>query len=219
MDDRHIIRRMILKRCIYGVDLNPMAVELAKLALWLHSFTVGAPLSFLDHHLRCGDSLFGEFVGPVERDLHARYGFPCRVPWWRAQRREGHGAGGGTHRRRYRRGGGQCNRLRGRGSGYGAAARVLDLYHAARWLPDMEPAAEAGRGILFGGGYGDPVALAAGRSDRRAGHAAADIRRRNNKTPIKAAEAHKEASRFVAAARTIARERRFFNWEVAFPGV
>lgn len=39
-----------------------MAVELAKVALWLHTFTVGAPLSFLDHHLRCGDSLFGSWV-------------------------------------------------------------------------------------------------------------------------------------------------------------
>ena len=56
--DRHIVRRMALKRCVYGVDKNPMAVELAKVALWLRTFTVGAPLSFLDHHLRCGDSLF-----------------------------------------------------------------------------------------------------------------------------------------------------------------
>src|SRR6266851_4656093 len=74
LDDRHLVRRIILKRVIYGVDLNPMAVELAKLSLWLHSFTVGAPMSFLDHHLRCGDSLFGEFVAPVERELHQRYG-------------------------------------------------------------------------------------------------------------------------------------------------
>ena len=44
LDDRHIIRRMVLKRCVYGVDKNPMAVELAKVALWLHTFTVGAPL-------------------------------------------------------------------------------------------------------------------------------------------------------------------------------
>ena len=62
LDDRHIVRRMVLKRCVYGVDNNPMAVELAKVALWLHTFTVGAPLSFLDHHLRCGDSLFGSWV-------------------------------------------------------------------------------------------------------------------------------------------------------------
>ena len=63
LDDQHIVRRMVLKRCIYGVDKNPMAVELAKVSLWLHTFTAGAPLSFLDHHLRCGDSLFGETVG------------------------------------------------------------------------------------------------------------------------------------------------------------
>ena len=49
-----------------------MAVELAKVALWLHTFTVGAPLSFLDHHLRCGDSLFGEFVHGVESYLLER---------------------------------------------------------------------------------------------------------------------------------------------------
>ncbi len=62
LDDRHIICRMVLKRCVYGVDKNPMAVELAKVALWLHTFTTGAPLTFLDHHLRCGDSLFGLWV-------------------------------------------------------------------------------------------------------------------------------------------------------------
>jgi hypothetical protein len=65
LDNRQVVRRMVLKRCVYGVDLNPMAVELAKVALWLHSFTVGAPLSFLDHHLICGNALFGERVRPV----------------------------------------------------------------------------------------------------------------------------------------------------------
>ena len=59
LTDQAIIRRMVLKRCIYGVDKNPLTVELAKVSLWLHSFTVGAPLSFLDHHLRTGDSLVG----------------------------------------------------------------------------------------------------------------------------------------------------------------
>jgi hypothetical protein len=59
LDDKHLVRRMILKRVVHGVDKNPMAVELAKVALWLHTFTTGAPLSFLDHHLRCGDSLLG----------------------------------------------------------------------------------------------------------------------------------------------------------------
>jgi len=71
LDDRHIVRRMILKKTIFGVDKNPMAVELAKTALWLHTFTVGAPLSFLDHHLRVGDSLHGERLPQVENDLRA----------------------------------------------------------------------------------------------------------------------------------------------------
>ncbi|MDR2366018.1 MAG: hypothetical protein LBD68_09255, partial [Zoogloeaceae bacterium] len=71
LDDRHIVRRMILKKNVFGVDKNPMAVELAKTALWLHTFTVGAPLSFLDHHLRCGDSLHGERLDAVGRELRA----------------------------------------------------------------------------------------------------------------------------------------------------
>lgn len=74
LDDRHIVRRMILKRVIHGVDKNPMAVELAKLSLWLHTFTVGAPLSFLDHHLHRGDALFGERVGEVIAELRRRGG-------------------------------------------------------------------------------------------------------------------------------------------------
>jgi len=59
LEDKNLIKRIILKRCIYGIDLNPLAVELAKVSLWLHTFTVGAPLSFLDHHLKCGNSLIG----------------------------------------------------------------------------------------------------------------------------------------------------------------
>ncbi len=70
LDDRHLVRRMILKRVVHGVDKNAMAVELAKLALWLHTFTVGAPLSFLDHHLRHGDSLYGERIAGVRADLN-----------------------------------------------------------------------------------------------------------------------------------------------------
>ena len=69
LDDRHIVRRMILKKSIFGVDKNPMAVELAKTALWLHTFTVGAPLSFLDHHLKVGDSLHGEQLPQVQKGL------------------------------------------------------------------------------------------------------------------------------------------------------
>ena len=70
LTDQAIIRRMVLKRCIYGTDKNPLTVELAKVSLWLHSFTVGAPLSFLDHHLRCGDSLVGLRVMEATAELN-----------------------------------------------------------------------------------------------------------------------------------------------------
>ena len=71
LNDTAILTRLVMKRCIYGVDLNPMAVELAKVSLWLHSFTIGAPLSFLDHHLRWGNSLVGTDVRTVEQALRA----------------------------------------------------------------------------------------------------------------------------------------------------
>ena len=74
LTDQTIIRRMVLKRCIYGVDKNPLTVELAKVSLWLHSFTVGAPLSFLDHHLRHGDSLVGLSAIEVPKELERLLG-------------------------------------------------------------------------------------------------------------------------------------------------
>lgn len=67
----NLIKRMVMKKCIYGVDINEMAVELAKLSLWLDSFTLGAPLSFLDHHLKCGNSLIGIGVSEVREKLQA----------------------------------------------------------------------------------------------------------------------------------------------------
>lgn len=54
-----IARRLIVERCLYGVDLNPLAVELAKLSIWLVTMAKGRPFGFLDHNLRCGDSLLG----------------------------------------------------------------------------------------------------------------------------------------------------------------
>ncbi len=57
-DYRHALREVIA-HCIYGVDRNPMAIELARTALWLEGIEPGQPLSFLDHHLVCGDALLG----------------------------------------------------------------------------------------------------------------------------------------------------------------
>ena len=69
LTDINLLKRHVLKRCVYGVDLNPMAVELAKVSLWLDCFTIGAPLSFLDHHLKCGNSLIGTTVQEIEAEL------------------------------------------------------------------------------------------------------------------------------------------------------
>ena len=54
-----IARRLIAERCLYGVDLNPLAVELTKLSIWLVTLAKGRPFGFLDHNLRCGNSLLG----------------------------------------------------------------------------------------------------------------------------------------------------------------
>ncbi|MEI2616882.1 MAG: N-6 DNA methylase [Thermomicrobiales bacterium] len=51
--------RAVIGRCVYGVDINPMAVELCKVSLWLEAMEPGKPLSFLDHHIQCGNSLLG----------------------------------------------------------------------------------------------------------------------------------------------------------------
>jgi N-6 DNA Methylase len=59
-DYRHWLRE-VARRSLYGVDKNPMAIELAKVALWIETVEPGKPLSFLDAHLRCGDSLLGIF--------------------------------------------------------------------------------------------------------------------------------------------------------------
>ena len=52
-------RRIIAQRCLYGVDKNPLAVEMAKLSLWLLTLAKDKPFEFLDHAIRCGDSLVG----------------------------------------------------------------------------------------------------------------------------------------------------------------
>jgi hypothetical protein len=60
--DHIAFKRTIAERCLYGVDLNPMAVQLARLSLWLATLAADRPLSFLDHHLLAGDSLLGTWL-------------------------------------------------------------------------------------------------------------------------------------------------------------
>jgi hypothetical protein len=60
--ERASIRRLIAERCLFGVDINPTAVQLARLSLWLTTLAADRPLTFLDHHLRVGDSLTGTWL-------------------------------------------------------------------------------------------------------------------------------------------------------------
>lgn len=64
-----LLRRQIARRCIYGLDVNPVAVELSRVSIWIHTFVRGLPMSSLDHNLVCANSLTG--IGSVEEALDA----------------------------------------------------------------------------------------------------------------------------------------------------
>ena len=69
VDEVGLLRRQVARRCIYGLDINPMAVELARLALWIHTFVPGLPMSNLDHGLVNANSLTG--IGTIDEALDA----------------------------------------------------------------------------------------------------------------------------------------------------
>lgn len=86
IDELAVLKRILLKRVIYGVDMQPFAVELAQLALWIDTFVFGTPLSFIEHHIKVGNSLIGttmarfkKFVAPrkqfslLQEDLNKRF--------------------------------------------------------------------------------------------------------------------------------------------------
>ncbi|MDE0164330.1 MAG: hypothetical protein OXL36_04445 [Bryobacterales bacterium] len=204
LDDRHIVRRMVLKRCVYGVDKNPMAVELSKVALWLHTFTVGAPLSFLDHHLRCGDSLFGSWVrtgidkataqasplfleGPLKRAKRAAAPMQIIEGLSDAEIAE-------THRSAE-----VFAEIEAMTTPLNA---FLSLVHAFDWLNIRDRDDKESLYAYFLGIFGDPIDIASGKI------------KVNTKEP--------EGKRFAGLfdkARLLLDEERFFNWQVAFPGV
>ena len=70
-----IVRRAVVEHCLYGVDLNPLAVELARVSLWVETLDRRLPFTFLDHKLRCGDALVGTWLDRF-RD------YPL-LAWWR----------------------------------------------------------------------------------------------------------------------------------------
>jgi hypothetical protein len=78
--DRSGFRRMVAQRCLYGVDLNPMAVQLARLSLWLATLSHDRPLTFFDHHLRTGNSLVGASIADVRRRQPGRRRVSSALP-------------------------------------------------------------------------------------------------------------------------------------------
>ena len=204
LDDRHIIRRMVLKRCVYGVDKNPMAVELAKVALWLHTFTVGAPLSFLDHHLRCGDSLFGAWVRSgidkaVEYDspllLHAPMRTATRAAeGMRAVENITDAEIAEAHR--------SAETFAEVEEATAPLDRFLSLIHAFDWLDIRNKQDKAALQAFFSGLLRDPINIALGR--------------------VEVSTKRPEGARFVellSKARRLVAEERFLNWQAAFPGI
>ena len=204
LDDRHIVRRMVLKRCVYGVDKNPMAVELAKVALWLHTFTVGAPLSFLDHHLRCGDSLFGAWARSGI-DKAAEYGGPLLLHGSVTQA-ERSALGMQTIEELTDAEIAEAHRSAETFAGVEEATAPLDavlsLVHAIDWLEVKDREGRTALQSFFGGLLGNPIEIALGRAEV------------STERPESA-----HFAELLHEARRLIDEERFLNWQAAFPGV
>ena len=207
LDDRHIIRRMVLKRCVYGVDKNPMAVELAKVALWLHTFTVGAPLSFIDHHLHAGDSLFGLWVRDAIDKASALGGELLYNEALRNAQRSAEAMKtiealtdveiAEAHRSAamYQ----DVELMTGELDGF------VSFIHALDWLDLKTKEDKALVRLWLDGRFGDPIPISRGRKAPEGGKAKSG-----------------EVEAFTAIwerARALIAEERFLNWQISFPGV
>jgi len=198
------IKRQVVERCIYGVDLNPLAVELAKVSLWLHTVAKGQPLSFLDHHLRCGNSVIGAWLEEITGPL------PTRKRQRKRERKEEE-AGQLTlfDYAQWQR------HVQGLVFGFTEIDQMLsatrgDIAEKERILADLDEAHRApyiSMGDLWCSRYfgnefdGDAYAEGIGRLQ------GADV------------EVSESGQEGLDKSRKIAAERRFFHWELEFPEV
>ena len=224
LDDRHLVRRMVLKRCVYGVDKNPMAVELAKVALWLHTFTVGAPLSFIDHHLRAGDSLFGLWVRDAIDKAAAHGGELLHIGPLREA--EASAAAMGIIERLTDAEIAEAHQSAATWYGIQSQVAPLDSFvsflHALDWLNLKQPADKAAVRALLDGQFGNPVEIMLGRQEpisKKSAAVKADSTDRMKIQRFDANELLEAAERILASARALIGEERFLNWQIAFPGV
>lgn len=212
LTDVNLLKRHVLKRCIFGVDLNPMAVELAKVSLWLDAFTLGAPLSFLDHHLRCGNSLVGVTVAEVEREVKGEenlllFGgrFDRLVGATDMMRRVGGLSDVTSAQVRESR-----EQYRNASDLLAPFKRMLDVYTAGLFRPPASGQSRAASAFetrpevaLLSSHEADPLFEAS---------TAAEAEKAIRKLPAR----HRAAA---ADALRIASEHRFFHWELEFPEV
>ncbi len=224
LDDRHIVRRMVLKRCVYGVDKNPMAVELAKVALWLHTFTVGAPLSFIDHHLRGGDSLFGLWVRDAIDKAGKQGGELLHIGPLREA--EASAAAMGIIERLTDAEIAEAHQSAATWYGVQSQVAPLDSFvsflHSLDWLNLKLPVEKAAVRALLDGQFGNPVEIMLGRQEpaaKKSAAAKAGEIDRMKKQRFDADELLEAAERVLEAARALISEERFLNWQIAFPGV
>jgi hypothetical protein len=229
--DKNLVRRFILKRCVYGVDKNPMAVELAKVALWLHTFTAGAPLSFLDHHLQCGDSLYGEWVRKALDGLAQRGSLLISDA---VRKAEGAIAGMESVEQRS-----DADIAEVRASAQEFAGieerteplrRFLDFWQAVKWL---DPSVEERMALdsALDGAFGTPLGVLGGQQEpiRPAGLTEEALRLFDEGGPEQlamnglvgggTARDFRLISGLIARAHALARQECFLHWQIAFPGV
>jgi hypothetical protein len=210
LDDPQLVKRMVLKRCVYGADKHVMAVELAKVALWLHTFTVGAPLSFIDHHLAAGDSLFGLWVRDAIDKAENWSGHLLQLLWQDALKNAQRSAQAMqtiealtdaevAEAHRSARMWGDVE------SQTGPLDSFVSFLHALDWL-DLKAKEDKALILLWlEGGFGEPLLIARGKLAPDRGKAKPD-----------------EVERFTAIwkeARALIEEERFLNWQITFPGV
>lgn len=205
LDDPQLVKRMVLKRCVYGADKNPMAVELAKVALWLHTFTVGAPLSFIDHHLAAGDSLFGLWVRDAI-DKAGQAGELLYIEELRTAERQA-----ATMQRiealtdaEIAEAHSSAEMWRDVEFQVGPFDSFVSFIQALDWL-DLPKAQRPLITQWLDGGFGDPLPIARGKKEPEA---------------YRAKPEEAEAFRAIwQAARELIEEERFLNWQITFPGV
>ena len=205
LDDPQLVKRMVLKRCVYGADKNPMAVELAKVSLWLHTFTVGAPLSFIDHHLAAGDSLFGLWV----RDAIDKAAKGGELLYFEAlQNAQRQAVVMQVIESLTDAEIAEAHRSAGMWKDVEAQTGPLDGFvsfmHALDWL-DLKGPDKALVNLWLDGQFGDPLPIARGK-----------------KAPDDPRAKPEELERFTEIwkqARQLISEERFLNWQITFPGV